>query len=183
MRTYQAFPGRVPVLVGKLLVLVLTVALAAGAVAVVSALAVLQVFGGVGPLAIVAGTTDRWLPPNSVLVALFGYGVGLVLSRSLPTLLTVVSYIYVVPDVVRVVVSGASPWVGRPPVVPADRGVVGRNHRFAGRLLSRDRARVRGIRGRHRHRGVAGAGGRGCSDGGTSGRVRPLRPAWWASPG
>jgi ABC-type transport system involved in multi-copper enzyme maturation permease subunit len=104
MRTYQAFPGRVPVLVGKLLVLVLTV-LAAGAVAVVSALAVLQVFGGVGPVPSSPGRLIAGFLFNSVLVALFGYGVGLVLSRSLPTLLTVVSFIYVVPDVVRVVVS------------------------------------------------------------------------------
>lgn len=104
MRTYQVFAGRVSVLMGKLLALALVV-LIASTVAVGGAMAILQAFGG-GVLV----PSSPWLMAvgfafNGVLVALFGYGLGLLLSRSLPTLLTVVSFVYLLPDVVRVLVS------------------------------------------------------------------------------
>lgn len=101
MRTYQVFPGRYTVLMGKLLVLALLV-FVASTLAVGLALVVLMTPGGGVPVPQPPGLLAAGFVFNGFVVALFGYGVGLVLSRTLPTLLTVVAFMYVLPDTVRV---------------------------------------------------------------------------------
>lgn len=108
MRTYQVFRRRHHVLFGKLISLAVLV-LAASVVAVGLAIPELLAFGGP-----VLTPAAPWLlaaafVANGVLVALFGLGVGMVLSRTLPAMLTVVTFIYILPELVSVVVGSVLP--------------------------------------------------------------------------
>lgn len=104
MRTFQVFPTRTPVLLAKLLVAAGAVA-AASAAGALAALVFLRAFGGESlwpesPVLLVLGSVA-----NGLLVSAFGYAVGLLLSRALPTLLTIVAFLFVLPDTLRTVAS------------------------------------------------------------------------------
>lgn len=108
MRTYQVFRRRHQPLIGKLISLTI-LTLATSAVAVGGAIAELLVDGGPSleiqnPLLLASG-----FMANAALVALFGLGIGMMVSRTLPAVLTVVTFIYILPDVVSTLFGAVLP--------------------------------------------------------------------------
>jgi hypothetical protein len=108
LRTYQIAPNRPTVLLAKLAALCLLAALG-GVVASSTGVAVLAGSGQPDlhvpqPVALIAAYTA-----NMMLMAILSYGVGLLLSRTVATIVTLVGLVYVVPDAVRLLCANFLP--------------------------------------------------------------------------
>ena len=108
MRTYQIFRDRYSVLIGKLLVLA-GVSLLSNSIAVTLGLVELRALGGAALATSSPGVLAWSFVAKGVITTIFGYGLGLLMSRSVPTILAFVGFLYVLPEVVTVLFQAVAP--------------------------------------------------------------------------
>jgi hypothetical protein len=102
-RTYNVFQHRQTALIGKLIV-VEGFVLVAGLIAASISVAVFNLFGTESvrindPLLLILSYAL-----NGLLIALFSFGVSLVVSKTIPALITTLGVLYILPDVVKTVI-------------------------------------------------------------------------------
>lgn len=108
LRTYQNFSSRVEVLAAKALSLsaLVAVASAIGSFAALSIFTISEFDSVViaSPVSFVI-----WCTVNNVILVLFAYGVALIFSRTISSLIAVFSVFYILPDVLRTLLGFVAP--------------------------------------------------------------------------